>query len=240
MQQSRRTGAYRGPVATSSSSTGVAFGWRRAFDDQIATTPNDRPEGAPQPQDSETSVTTDNLAFQTEQATDSHVPIQERSDQTSAQQRGPRGGLTSRGAFVMILTVTSAACVAGFLMTSAAVIPAIAGWGLALSAIAAATLIREPDKLMAVWLPPLVMALVIGVLGQVTLLGSSPTLARELSMFLAAMASAAPAQVVAVLGTFIIVRWRFPKGRKHTKTDAPDAETGAPDTKADTPKEQTD
>lgn len=98
-------------------------------------------------------------------------------------------------------------------MTSAAVIPAIAGWSLAISSLAAATVIRERDKLMAVWIPPLVMALVIAVLGQITLLGTSPTIAREISMFLAAMASAAPAQVVAVGGAFLILRWRFPKNR---------------------------
>lgn len=103
-------------------------------------------------------------------------------------------------------------------MTSAAVIPAITGWFLALSSFAVAAVIRERDKLMAVWLPPLVMALVIAVLGQITLLGSSPTIARELSMFFAAMASAAPAQVIAVGGAFLIVKWRFPKNRRTSDT----------------------
>lgn len=153
----------------------------------------------------------------TERATDQELPAQ-----PSAHHRGPRGFLTSRGAFVMILIVTSAACVIGFVVTSAAVIPAIAGWSLALSSLLAAAFIRERDKLMAVWNPPLVMALVVGVLGQVTLLGTAPTLARELSMFLAAMASAAPAQVIAVLGSFLIVRWRFPKKWKHQNTDTTD------------------
>ena len=200
-------------MAVSSHLPDVASGRLKNSDDQIAASHNDLPSDAHRLGGSNTQLAATTQS-EAEAETDGVESGQDGPTSKPASRRGPRGFLTSRGAFIVILVATSAACVAGFLISSAAVIPAVAGWFLAISSLAAATVIREKDKLMAIWLPPMVMALVIAVLGQITLLGTSPTIAREVSMFLAAMASAAPAQVVAVTGAFLIVRWRYPKARK--------------------------
>ena len=204
-------------MASSSHSPDVASGWRKTPDDQIATAHSDQPHGAHRLRHTKNQKVAQDPVFQPETPTDRHPTTQDASVRTSARRRGPKGFLTGRGAVAMSLFATSAACVTGFLMTSAAIIPAMAGWFLALSSLAVATVIRERDKLIAVWQAPLVMALVIAVLGQITLLGTSPTMAREVSMFFAAMASAAPAQVAAVGGAFLVVRWRFPRQRSHPR-----------------------
>jgi hypothetical protein len=216
---SRRTTAilphdpYRGPVATSSQSPDVASAWLEVSDRQSATGQVDPHDGADLPGQVETRWAEPNAVNGQETTKGRPSPDREPPVQDSVVRRGPKGFLTSRGTFALILVATSAACVTGFVVSSAAVIPAMAGWSLAVASLLAATVIRERDRLMAIWMPPLVMALVVAVLGQITLLGASPTIAREVSMFFAAMASSAPAQVVAVGGAFLILRWRFPKKR---------------------------
>lgn len=206
-------------MATSSHSPDVAPEWLGLSDEQATTTHRYQPHAARRPGHAETLTGAPGAGLHPDGPAVGHSHYQQVTPQTSATSRGPRGFLTSRGAFVVVLVVTSVACVVGFLMTSAAVIPASAGWALAISSLAAAVVIREQDKLMAVWQPPLVMALVVVVLGQITLLGTSLSLARELSMFFAAMASAAPAQVVAVVGAFLIVRWRFQVPPENPQSD---------------------
>ena len=63
----------------------------------------------------------------------------------------------------------------------------------------------------AVWSPPLVMLVVVLVLGQVTVMGATPTVARELAMIATNLAGTAPWQAFSVLaaGAVILIRHRL-------------------------------
>jgi len=89
-------------------------------------------------------------------------------------------------------------CLIGFITSGVIAIPALAGWGLIVGSVAAA--IKSPPRLgwAPVWLPPLAMLALIAVLGQVTLLGAMPTLAREVAMIAANLTTTAPAQLISV------------------------------------------
>ncbi|MAT60976.1 MAG: hypothetical protein CMH41_04965 [Micrococcales bacterium] len=114
-------------------------------------------------------------------------------------------GLTLRGAFLLILLSTSVACVIGFFISGTTSIPSQAGWGLVAGTIAAALLVPERLSLTIVWLPPLVAVATVGILGQITLLGSTFTLTRELAMVAAGLTALAPAQVLSVGGAALIL-----------------------------------
>jgi hypothetical protein len=141
----------------------------------------------------------------------------ETVDRRKPQKRGD-GRLTGSAAFFLILVVTALSCSVGFLLSGATFIPIQASWGLVVASLLAALLVREQDKAVALWSPPLAMGVAIAALGQVTLLGTTPTATLETSMFLTAMASSAPFQLAAVVGSFVVLRWRFSKRRKNRIT----------------------
>ncbi len=140
-----------------------------------------------------------------------------RQSEASTSPYGRRGGrerLSGGGAFLLILFVTTLACIGGFLATGATYIPPATAWGLLGGALIAAFLVRKSGRATVIWSPPVAMAIVVLGLGQITLLGATPTVARELSMFLSAMSSSAPLQLGAIVAAFVILKWRFPKQRK--------------------------
>ena len=109
------------------------------------------------------------------------------------------GGMTARGAFLLLVICCAIGCGIGFLTSGTTSIPSQAGWGLVLGTVATALL--SPPKLgwTVAWLPPLAAATVVAVLGQITLLGSTPTVAREIAMIAAGLTTLAPAQIVSVV-----------------------------------------
>ncbi|MCB0918676.1 MAG: hypothetical protein KDC39_08925 [Actinobacteria bacterium] len=111
----------------------------------------------------------------------------------------PRAGLslTTRGTILVIMVPLLVVGVFG-LFQQATILPGSLGLTLIISSAVAAWLARPSARWVAVVCPPLVLALVVIVLGQVTLLGSGYSPTRELAMFATAMVSYAPAQLLAV------------------------------------------
>lgn len=101
-------------------------------------------------------------------------------------------------------------CLVGFALQGATSIPSVAGYGLILGSLAAAVKASPRLGWFPVWLPPVAMLLVILVAGQLTLIGSRPTVAREATMVMANLAATAPAQVIAmiVVAAVLFVRRR--------------------------------
>ncbi|MCH9720017.1 MAG: hypothetical protein K0U60_09135 [Actinomycetia bacterium] len=137
-------------------------------------------------------------------------PLSDRPDRRPAS----GGGVTARGAFLVIVVCCAVGCGIGFLTTGTTSIPSQAGWGLVVGSVIAALL--SPPKLgwAVVWLPPLAAATVVALLGQVTLLGAAPTLAREIAMIAAGLTTLAPAQVLSVALAAVLLLLR----RKLTKS----------------------
>ncbi|MDA9913048.1 hypothetical protein N9D66_01150 [Candidatus Nanopelagicales bacterium] len=117
--------------------------------------------------------------------------------------------LNGRGVFLFVLVVTLVSGAIGLVVSGATVFPPLASWGMLLATVLAAVVVRKPDRLVALWCGPVVLAITVALLGQITLLGATPTLVREFSMFWAAMSSAAPLQLLAVALAALITRWRF-------------------------------
>ena len=117
-------------------------------------------------------------------------------------------GLTLRGAFLVMLLSSSVACVIGFFSSGTTSIPSQTGWGLVIGTLLAALLVPARLSLTVVWLPPLVAATTVVLLGQITLLGSSLTFARELAMVAAGLTSLAPAQLVSVGVAALVLIYR--------------------------------
>ncbi len=136
---------------------------------------------------------TDAEEFDSEKAIDSQSPATSASAPPAK-----RGGMTARGAFLLMAICCAIGCGIGFLAGGTTSIPSQAGWGLVVGTVIAALL--SPPKLgwTVAWLPPLVAATVVALLGQITLLGSTPTLAREIAMIAAGLTTLAPAQVLSV------------------------------------------
>jgi hypothetical protein len=125
------------------------------------------------------------------------------------------GGITARGAFLLIAICCAIGCGVGFLTGSTTSIPSQAGWGLVIGTVIAALL--SPPKLgwTVAWLPPLAAATVVALLGQVTLLGSTPTLAREIAMIAAGLTTLAPAQVLSVTIAIVLLLVRRKLTKQH-------------------------
>jgi hypothetical protein len=119
--------------------------------------------------------------------------------------------------FVIQAAFAAVGCAFGFVISGTSAIPILAGWGLLIGAVLSA--LASPAKLgwTAAWMPPLAAAAVITVMGQVTLLGSAPTLAREVGMVAAGLTAVAPAQLLSVLLATLIL-WR--RGRRPGATAA--------------------
>jgi len=117
--------------------------------------------------------------------------------------------LNGRGVLLFVLFATMVSGAIGLVVSGATVFPPLAGWGMLLSTVLGAAVVRRPDRLVALWCGPVVLAITVAVLGQITLLGATPTLVREFSMFWAAMSSAAPLQLLAVALAALVTRWRF-------------------------------
>lgn len=96
-------------------------------------------------------------------------------------------------------------CLVGFALQGATSIPPAAGYGLILGALVAAAKSSPRLGWFPVWLPPVAMLLVILVAGQLTILGSRPTVAREATMIMANLAATAPAQVIAMIGVAMVL-----------------------------------
>ena len=122
-------------------------------------------------------------------------------------------GLTLRGAFLVMLMSSSVACVIGFFSSGTTSIPAQTGWGLVIGTLVAALLVPARLSLTVVWLPPLVAATTVVLLGQITLLGSSLTFARELAMVAAGLTSLAPAQLLSVGVAALVLVYRRLRAR---------------------------
>ncbi len=122
-------------------------------------------------------------------------------------------GLTLRGAFLVMLSFSSAACVIGFFSSGTTSIPSQTGWGLVIGTLVAALLVPARLSKTVVWLPPLVAATTVVLLGQITLLGSSLTFARELAMVAAGLTSLAPAQLLSVGVAALVLVYRRLRAR---------------------------
>ena len=122
-------------------------------------------------------------------------------------------GLTLRGAFLVMLLSSSVACVIGFFSSGTTSIPSQTGWGLVIGTLVAALLVPARLGLTVVWLPPLVAATTVVLLGQITLLGSSLTFARELAMVAAGLTSLAPAQLLSVGVAALVLAYRRLRAR---------------------------
>jgi hypothetical protein len=114
-------------------------------------------------------------------------------------------GLKTRGVFVIMTAFSAFGCLVGFIASGTAAIPSAAGWGLLIGSIIAAVLSPRRLGWTAMWMPPLAVAAVIAVMGQVTLLGSMPTVARELAMMAAGLTAVAPAQLASVVAAAVIL-----------------------------------
>lgn len=136
-------------------------------------------------------------------------PVSDRPDRRPVS----RGGVTARGAFLVIVICCAVGCGIGFLTAGTTSIPSQAGWGLVVGSVIAALL--SPPKLgwTVVWLPPLAAATVVALLGQVTLLGATPTVAREIAMIAAGLTTLAPAQVLSVVlaAALLLLRHKLTK-----------------------------
>ena len=117
-------------------------------------------------------------------------------------------GLTLRGAFLVMLLSSSVACVIGFFSSGTTSIPSQTGWGLVIGTLVAALLVPARLSMTVVWLPPLVATTTVVLLGQITLLGSSLTFARELAMVAAGLTSLAPAQTLSVGVAALVLVYR--------------------------------
>lgn len=119
-------------------------------------------------------------------------------------------GLTGPASFLVMLIPALVGCVIGFLLTGATSIPALAGYGLILGAIVVGLRVSPRLRWFPVCLPPVVMFAVVATAGQVTLIGSRPTIAREATMIMANLATTAPAQMVsvAIIAVLVFVRRR--------------------------------
>ena len=122
-------------------------------------------------------------------------------------------GLTLRGAFLVMLLSSSVACVIGFFSSGTTSIPSQTGWGLVIGTLVAALLVPARLSMTVVWLPPLVATATVVLLGQITLLGSSLTFARELAMVAAGLTSLAPAQLLSVGVAALVLAYRRLRAR---------------------------
>lgn len=107
--------------------------------------------------------------------------------------------ITGRGVVLLMVAPTVVLCLIGFLVSGATSIPPLAGLGLILGSVAAALVAPARWGWFPAAFPPLVMMGVILVLGQITLIGSRPTIAREFAMVVSQLTATAPAQVASVL-----------------------------------------
>lgn len=178
--------------------------------------------GAPPEADADSPATVSVSVSETEHAAtdDSPVDITDsrptRPAAVSAATLGLTGGknsgagLTGTGSFLVMLIPALIGCVIGFLLTGATSIPPLAGYGLILGSVVAGLRVAPRLGWFPVCLPPLVMLVVVATAGQVTLIGSRPTIAREATMIMANLAATAPAQMasVAVIAVFVFVRRR--------------------------------
>lgn len=119
--------------------------------------------------------------------------------------------ITTRGLLLVMAAPTVVLCLIGFIVSGATSIPALAGLGLIVGSAAAAVIAPPRLGWLPVAFPPLVMLAVIVVLGQITLIGSRPTLVRELAMIVSQLTATAPAQVAAVvlMGAVLYLRRRL-------------------------------
>lgn len=117
-------------------------------------------------------------------------------------------GITARGAFVCMAATSAVGCVVGFFVSGAGAISPLAGWGLLLGSVFAG--LKASPKLgwLPAFLPPLAMLAVVAILGQLTLIGSRPSLIREAAMVLAGLTATAPAQLASVAAVTGILYWR--------------------------------
>lgn len=124
-------------------------------------------------------------------------------------------GLTGRGTFLFMAVPALLGCLIGFVLQGATSVPPAAGYGLVLGSLVAAFKTSPRLGLFPIWLPPVAMAAVIALAGQLTLIGARPTLAREATMIMANLAATAPAQVaaMAVVAVVLIVRRRSARNR---------------------------
>ncbi len=119
-------------------------------------------------------------------------------------------GLTGRGVFLFMVIPALIGCLVGFALQGATSIPPAAGYGLIVGSLLAALKASPRLGWFPVWLPPVAMLAVILIGGQLTLLGSRPTLSREATMTMANLAATAPAQIaaMAVVAVVLFVRRR--------------------------------
>lgn len=104
-----------------------------------------------------------------------------------------------RGALVLVMAFGATACLLGFVLSGTGAVPRLTGLGLVLGAIVASLRVSRENAWVSVWAAPPAMALIAATLGQITLLGSAPTIAREVAMMLTALTATAPAQLLAVV-----------------------------------------
>ena len=114
-------------------------------------------------------------------------------------------GLTGRGVLIFMTVPALIGCLVGFALQGATSIPPAAGYGLILGALVAAAKSSPRLGWFRGGLPPVAMLLVILVAGQLTILGSRPTVAREATMIMANLAATAPAQVIAMIGVAVVL-----------------------------------
>lgn len=117
-------------------------------------------------------------------------------------------GITARGVFVVMAVPAAVGTAIGFLLSGAGAISPLAGWGLLLGSVFAGLKASPRLGWFPAFLPPLAMLTVVAVLGQVTLVGSWPSLIREVAMVLAGLTATAPAQLGSVTAVTVILYWR--------------------------------
>lgn len=131
----------------------------------------------------------------------------------------PVHGITARGAFVVMAVPAAIGCVLGFLLSGAVGIPTLAGWGLLLGSLVAAWKASPRLGWFTAFLPPLAMLSVVAVLGQVAIIGSRPTVVRELALVVAGLAATAPAQLASVAAVAGLIAWRRRRGGSGPRSD---------------------
>ncbi|MFN8126238.1 MAG: hypothetical protein U0R64_07005 [Candidatus Nanopelagicales bacterium] len=124
--------------------------------------------------------------------------------------------ITLRGLLLLLAGPTFVLCLIGFVVSGATSIPPLAGIGLMLGSVAVGLVAPPTLGRLPIAFPPLVMLAVILVAGQVTLIGSRPTLGREFAMVVSQLTATAPAQVgsVAIIAVLLFLRRRLSSGSR--------------------------